>query len=110
MGEKELILVASDLNRISVGCTCGAAVLFDVAEDRTEEPTKAMRTEAASAGFYKSPWGTHPKLQIVTVGDLLGGKKLDAPPSRQTSVTYKRAPKALQKAAEQRNIFGQDED
>jgi DNA modification methylase len=75
-----------------------------------EEPTKAMRTEAASAGFYKSPWGTHPKLQIVTVGDLLEGKKLDAPPSRQTSVTYKRAPKAAQKAAEQRDIFGTDDD
>lgn len=74
-----------------------------------DEPTKAMRTEAASAGFYKSPWGTHPKLQIVTVGDLLEGRKLDAPPSRQTSVTYKRAPKAAQKAAEQRDIFGEND-
>jgi hypothetical protein len=73
-----------------------------------DEPTKAMRTEAASAGFYKSPWGTHPKLQIVTVGDLLNGKKLDAPPSRQTSVTYKRAPKVLSKAAEQPGIFGEE--
>jgi DNA modification methylase len=75
-----------------------------------DEPTKAMRTEAASAGFYKSPWGTHPNLQIVTVGDLLAGKKLDAPPSRQTSVTYKRAPKAMLKAAEQRTIFGADDE
>jgi DNA modification methylase len=75
-----------------------------------EEPTKAMRTEAASAGFYKSPWGTHPKLQIVTVGELLDGKRLDAPPSRQTSITYKRAPKALPKAAEQRSIFGAEDE
>jgi hypothetical protein len=73
-------------------------------------PTKAMRTEAASAGFYKSPWGTHAKLQIVTVGELLDGKKLDAPPSRQTSVTYKRAPRALPKAAEQRAMFGKDDE
>jgi len=73
-----------------------------------ETPTKAMRTEAASTGFYASPWGTHPKLQILTVGDLLDGKRLDMPPIRQTSVTYKRAPKALSKAAEQPRIFGED--
>ncbi len=73
-----------------------------------DEPTKAMRTEAASAGFYKSPWGQHPRLQIVTVGELLNGKRLDIPPIRQTSVTYKRAPKALSKAAEQPRIFGED--
>ena len=58
-----------------------------------ENPTKAMRTEAASAGFYTPPWGTHPKLQIVTVGELLDGKRVDMPPIRQTSVTYKQAPK-----------------
>ena len=71
-------------------------------------PTKAMRTEAASAGFYASPWGRHPRVQILTVGELLAGKKLDAPPPRQTSRTYKRAPKALMKAAEQPGIFGDD--
>ena len=69
-------------------------------------PTKAMRTEAASAGFYASPWGQHPRVQILTVGELLAGKKLDAPPPRQTSRTYKRAPKALKKAGEQPGIFG----
>ena len=73
-----------------------------------DEPTKAMRTEAASAGFYASPWGQHPKLQIVTVGDLLAGKRLDMPPVRQTSVTYKRAPKALSKAAEQAPLYGKE--
>ena len=69
-------------------------------------PTKAMRTEAASAGFYASPWGQHPRVQILTVGELLAGKKLDAPPPRQTSRTYKLAPKALKKAGEQPGIFG----
>lgn len=73
-----------------------------------DEPTKAMRAEAASAGFYKSSWGQHPKLQILTVGELLVGKRLDIPPVRQVSVTYKRAPKVLSKAAEQRRIFGED--
>ena len=70
-------------------------------------PTKAMRTEAASAGFYTSPWGQHPRVQILTVGELLAGKKLDAPPPRQTSRTYKRAPKALKKAGEQPGMFGE---
>jgi hypothetical protein len=58
-----------------------------------EEPTGPMRKEAASAGFYTSPWGKHPKLQILTIEDLLTGKTLDRPPA-QTSVTFKRAPKA----------------
>jgi len=75
-----------------------------------DEPTKAMRTEAASAGFYKSPWGQHAKLQIVTVGELLAGKRIDMPPIRQTSVTYKRAPKVTPKAAEQRPMFGSDDE
>ena len=69
-------------------------------------PTRAMRTEAASAGFYDSPWGQHPRVQILTVGELLAGKKLDAPPPRQTSRTYKRAPKARKKAGEQPGMFG----
>ena len=74
-----------------------------------EEPTKAMRTEAASAGFYASPWGQHPRLQIITVGELLAGKRIDMPPIRQTSTTYKRAPKAQPKAAEQRAMFDGEE-
>jgi site-specific DNA-methyltransferase (adenine-specific) len=35
-----------------------------------EPPTKPMKTEAASIGFYKSSWGTHPRLQILTIADL----------------------------------------
>jgi len=58
-----------------------------------EKPTKQMRTEVASAGFYKSAWGNHPKLQILTIEDLLEGKKIDYPPE-QGNVTFKKAPKA----------------
>lgn len=43
------------------------------------EPTQPMRQEAASTGFYTSPWGQHPKVQLVTVAELLEGKKLDMP-------------------------------
>lgn len=75
-----------------------------------DEPTKAMRTEAASAGFYKSPWGQYTKIQIVTVGELLAGKRIDAPPARQTSLTYKRVPRVLSKVAEQALLYGEDED
>lgn len=58
------------------------------------EPTQPMRAEAASAGYYASPWGTkHPRLQLVTVKELLAGKKLDVPPSRDLR-TFKKAPKA----------------
>jgi DNA modification methylase len=60
-----------------------------------EEPTGPMRKEAASAGFYHSPgWGTsHPRLQILTVAELLSGKSVDYP-SRFANVTFRRAPKA----------------
>ena len=63
-----------------------------------QEPTAAMKKEAASAGFYTSPWGKHPRLQILTVAELLQGKDIDYPPSKQSTsqanVTFKRAPKA----------------
>ncbi len=58
-----------------------------------ENPTRPMRTEAASAGFYDSPWGTrHPRLQLLTVEELLGGKQIDYPPTRG-NVTFKKAEK-----------------
>lgn len=66
-----------------------------------DDPTQPMRVEAASAGFYDSPWGTrHPRIQLLTVAELLAGKRLDYPPSRQTNVTHKKAPKYLANVAE----------
>jgi len=59
-----------------------------------QEPTKPMREEAASAGYYESPWGKHPRLQILTVAELLEGKGIDCPPQGQVNVTFKKAPKA----------------
>ncbi len=38
------------------------------------EPTKPMITEAVTAGFYQSPKGDVPKIQILTIDDLLSGK------------------------------------
>jgi len=59
-----------------------------------ESPTKPMREEAASAGFYQSPWGNHARLQLLTVPELLDGKRIDAPPLGQVGQTFKKAPKA----------------
>lgn len=59
-----------------------------------QEPTRDMRKEAASAGFYESPWGKHPKVQLLTVGDLLQGKTVDMPRTAGTNRTFKKAPKA----------------
>jgi DNA modification methylase len=59
-----------------------------------QEPTQPMRTEAAGAGFYQSAWGKHPRLQILTIAELLDGKRVDMPPLRQVNVTFKQAPKA----------------
>jgi len=59
-----------------------------------EKPSRQMRREAAGAGYYDSPWGTeHPRIQILTIAELLAGKKLDLPPSRDIR-TFKKAPKA----------------
>jgi DNA modification methylase len=59
-----------------------------------EEPTGPMRKEAASAGFYEDPWGVkHPRLQMLTVAELLAGKTIDYP-RHSGNVTFKKAPRA----------------
>ena len=47
-----------------------------------EEPTRDMRTEAASAGFYHSEiWQRdYPRMQIRTIAELLEGQAFDIPP------------------------------
>jgi hypothetical protein len=58
-----------------------------------DKPTDKMRAEAATAGFYKSPWGQHPKIQLLQVEDILKGKGIDCPPLTQVNVTFKKAAK-----------------
>ncbi len=70
-----------------------------------DRPTKQMTTEAASAGFYSSPWGKHPRLQLLTVEELLAGKRIDYPVPTMTNVTLKKAPKGKGKDAEQTGLF-----
>ena len=38
-------------------------------------PTEPMQREAVSAGYYDSQFGAFPKIQILTVEDLLSGRE-----------------------------------
>jgi hypothetical protein len=64
-----------------------------------DETTSGMRAEAASHGFYQPPWSTkHPRIQLITVGQLLEGKKLDYPSIAGANVTYRHAARAKDRA------------
>ncbi len=62
-------------------------------------PTGPMVTEAASSGFYSSSElgrKNYPRLQILTIEDLLNGKKVDCPPfaAGRGNVTFKSSPES----------------
>lgn len=71
-----------------------------------EEPSPGMRSEAAEAGFYESPWGRHPRIQLRTVGDLLASKGIDYPHVTGANVTHRRAQRARATDAEPMELFG----
>lgn len=49
---------------------------------------------------HKSPWGFHPRVQLITIAELLDGTKIDMPPQSQTNVTFQKAAKAVLPVAE----------
>ena len=55
-----------------------------------ETPTKQMQKEATEAGLYHSPgWDKdYPRIQILSVAELLHGAEVKMPPA---SVTFKQA-------------------
>ncbi len=65
-----------------------------------EAPSRDMQTEAVSAGYYRSPgWGKdYPKIQILTVADLLRGAEIQMPPAHGT---FKQAQRVQQPAGQQ---------
>lgn len=65
-----------------------------------EEPTGPMRKEAAGMGFYSSPWARHPKLQILTISQLLSGAGIDAPRTAGANVTFRKAARTRRTDAE----------
>ncbi len=70
-----------------------------------EAPTKDMITEAASAGYYHSP-GWHmdyPRIQILTIVELLSGAFIQMPPQYGT---FKQAPRVREQMPElQEELF-----
>lgn len=70
-----------------------------------EETTKDMRTEAAEAGDYISPWGglKCPKIQLLTIEDLFGGSKVVLPSCEVSP--FKKAPKAKPPKGIQQRFF-----
>ena len=69
-----------------------------------EDPTRPMITEAASAGFYRSPgWQMdYPKIQILTVEELLSGAKIQMP---QAYGTFKQAQRVKESGPKQGTLF-----
>ncbi|MFA5261561.1 MAG: DNA methyltransferase [Candidatus Omnitrophota bacterium] len=68
--------------------------------------TRDMRTEAVTAGFYKSlSYGQFPRVQLLTIADLLSGKKIEMPPIRQVNASFKKAPKVEEPLKKQKNLF-----
>ncbi len=64
-----------------------------------------MRQEAASAGFFDTPWGSHPRIQLMTVAELLDGRRIDYPRTAGINQTFKQAPKVARKVAEPPGLF-----
>jgi DNA modification methylase len=64
-----------------------------------EPPTRPMLKEAAEAGFYRSTDGTtYPKLQILTIQQILDGLQPKYPLHRRDA-TFKKAPRSRPEAA-----------
>lgn len=66
--------------------------------------TKDMKTEATTTGFYHSPgWNKdYPRLQILTIEELLKGGEVDMPPFSQS---FKQAAKIEKNTQEQDSLF-----
>jgi site-specific DNA-methyltransferase (adenine-specific) len=68
-----------------------------------EEPSGQMRTEAVTAGYYHSPgWDKdYPRIQTLTIEELLNGTRVDMPPPFGT---FKQAPKAERHGGKQEEL------
>jgi DNA modification methylase len=71
-----------------------------------QRSTHPMRVEATEAGFYYSPmWPkSYPRLQILSIEELLEGKRIDMPPLREVNATFKRGAKANRDTGEQGSL------
>ena len=71
-----------------------------------QAPTPQMKTEAAGVGFYDSPgWKkSYPRLQILTIAELLSGATISMPPLSEVNVTFKKASKTETKQKPQEEL------
>lgn len=76
-----------------------------------EPPTKEMRREAATAGFYESEFTgrSYSRLQLLTVGDTLAGKGVDYPRLIEGDRTFKPAPRPTRRAPKGPTLFDASE-
>lgn len=76
------------------------------------DPTGPMKEEAATAAFFESKtWGKkYPKIQLLTIADLLAGKKIEMPPIKQVDATFKKAEKHKADGGRQLEIKNPDSD
>ena len=97
------------------GANVGVAMIRDLAGLLTDvnpigifltlaSPTKPMKTQAASAGFYESPVfkKKYARLQIITIEEMLHGKSPDVP-STLGKAAFAKAP-AEQESAKQSSL------
>ena len=69
-----------------------------------EEPTRGMKSDAASAGFYESPNGKKfPRVQLLTIGDLLEGKARAEHPDYEPDLNFMKAKQ--EKSGEQTRLL-----
>jgi site-specific DNA-methyltransferase (adenine-specific) len=70
-----------------------------------EEGSAPMKVEAVSAGFYESEYfkDRHPRVQILTIAELLAGKQLLYP--RHRIETFKQAERKPKSKGEQAGLF-----
>ncbi len=76
-----------------------------------ENPTSPMLKEAGAAGFYVPehfPGLKFPKLQILTIEELLSGKQAQYP--RMNVATFKKAERLRKGLEAQKGLFAQDSD
>ena len=70
------------------------------------EPTKPMQVEAVSSGYYRSPLGhNYPKIQILTIKELLEGKRISRPlEATGIDATFRKAERHKEKS-KQKEMF-----
>jgi len=84
-----------------VAC-CGSPHVNSIVKT-LEKATSHMTDEAASAGFFTSEhFGKFPKIQILTIEELLAGKTLQMPPSLER--TFKQAERVETDTTDQRTL------